>query len=341
MNGKEDLITKNSFSSVIVWVLLAFVLSGCATAKHSIPPTLTSSPIPFTPTSSPIPPTNTPSPLPPTYTPTPIPPTATQEPTSTITPLPGLAVFSVDTLGKNIPWLPLEPSVRPAVNFVAFNFLKPPFNDALVRQAFAHAIDRQVLVDMALRYRTNNPKPATSLTPPEILGRDLYNEVGARFDPQKAKELLAEAGYADPSTFPTVTMIVNAYGDIAPGARFNMANAMVEMWQTHLGVTVEVKVIADFKDYGNRLKTDPPEIFWQGWVADVNDPDNFLREMFHSGSPVNYGHFLNYDFDLLVDKAAQSRDPAYRQDLYIQAERLLCETEAALIPLYHFTYNIP
>jgi len=118
-----------------------------------------------------------------------------------------------------------------------------------------------------------------------------------------------------------------------------MANAIVKMWKDNLGVTVQVKVIKTFKDYGNRLKTDPPEIFWQGWAADFNDPDNFLRGIFHSGSQYNYGHFSNSEFDRLVDDAAIAGDPTKRQELYILAERLLCETEAAFIPLYHLTYK--
>lgn len=244
----------------------------------------------------------------------------------------------VDTLGNTLPWLPMDNKAVPGVNYVAFNLAIPPFNNALVRQAFAHAIDRQVIAEMAHKYRARDARPATTLTPPETLGRDLYNQVGAVFDPQKAKDLLTQAGYSDPSAFPTVTMIVNAYGDIAPGARFNMANAMVDMWQNNLGVSVQVKVVKTFKDYGDRLRTDPPEIFWQGWAADVNDPDNFLRGIFHSGSQYNYGHFSNAEFDQLVDDAAIAGHPAKRQELYILAERLLCETEAALIPLYHMTF---
>jgi oligopeptide transport system substrate-binding protein len=223
----------------------------------------------------------------------------------------------------------------PGVHFVGFNTLRPPFNNVLVRQAFAYAIDRQVILEMAKKYKASNPSPATTLTPPGILGRDLYNEVGAVFDPQRAKELLTEAGYSDPSAFPAVTIIVNASGDIAPGARFNMASAMAEMWKTNLGVSVQVEVIKAFKDYGNRLKTNPPEMFWFGWGADFNDPDNFLREIFHSGSQYNHGKFTNSEFDQLVGRAKRSRDPVERQELYILAERLLCETEAALIPLYH------
>jgi len=316
-------------------LLLLALLLGCAPQAMPTPvpptPTFTASPVTLTPTytSSPIPPTST-------VTPSPLPPTATQIPTPT--PLPGTLVLPVDTLGKAIPWLPMDPSATPGVNYVGFNLEIPPFNNALVRRAFAYAIDRQVIAEMAGKYKSSNSQPATTLIPPETLGRGLYNQVGAAFNPQKAKELLNEAGYSDSSTFPTVTMIVNAYGEKAPGARFNMANAMVEMWHEHLGVTVEVKVIKTFADYGNRLKTNPPEIFWQGWAADVNDPDNFMREIFHSDSQYNYGHFSNTEFDQLVDEAAKDRDPAKRQELYILAERLLCETEAALIPLFHVTY---
>jgi len=316
-------------------LLMLALLLGCSpqAAPSPVPPT----PVP---TSSPTPPTiaYTPSPLPPTatFTPAPPPPTATLTPTPT--PLPGTVVVPVDTLGNTLPWLPMDNKAVPGVNYVAFNLAIPPFNNALVRQAFAHAIDRQVIAEMAHKYRARDARPATTLTPPETLGRDLYNQVGAVFDPQKAKDLLTQAGYSDPSAFPTVTMIVNAYGDIAPGARFNMANAMVDMWQNNLGVSVQVKVVKTFKDYGDRLRTDPPEIFWQGWAADVNDPDNFLRGIFHSGSQYNYGHFSNAEFDQLVDDAAIAGHPAKRQELYILAERLLCETEAALIPLYHMTF---
>jgi ABC-type oligopeptide transport system substrate-binding subunit len=217
---------------------------------------------------------------------------------------------------------------------VGFNTLHPPFNSALVRQAFAYAIDRQVIADMAKKYKASNPTPATTLTPPDTLGRDLYDEIGSKFDPEKAKALLTEAGYSDPSAFPTLTMIVNSYGDIAPGARFNMASAMAEMWKTSLGVSVQVQA-TNPQGFRDRLNNNPPEMFWLGWVADVNDPDNFLREIFHSGSQYNYGKFASSEFDQLVDRAQKSKDPAQRQELYIQAERLLCETEAALIPLYY------
>jgi ABC-type oligopeptide transport system substrate-binding subunit len=316
---------KKSIQSVfLAFVVLMVLLSGCAPAS--------------TPVSTSVPPTVTPSPIPPTFTPEP---TATATLIPSPTPLPGLVVLPVDTLGKSIPWLPLDKTARPGVSSMNFNTLKPPFNSSLVRQAFAYAIDRDVLVEMAIKYKSTNPVHATTLTPPETLGRDLYNEVGAKFNPQMAKDLLTQAGYSDPSSFPKVIFLVNASGDTAPGARFNIANAMADMWQTHLGVSVEVQAIQSFSEYNDRLKSNTPDLFWFGWAADYNDPDNFLRELFHSSSEYNHGNFSNAEFDKLVDSAAKSSDPAERQELYIQAERLLCETEAALIPLWHSTYNIP
>lgn len=311
-------------SVLLVFVLLTVLLSGCASAS--------------TPVSTAVPSTFTPSPIPSTFTPEPtLTATAVPSPTS----LPGSVVLPVDTLGKSNPWLPLDKTVRPGVNFVGFNTLKPPFNNILVRQALAYAIDRDTLVEMATRYKAKDVVHATTLVPAETLGRDLYGEVGAVFNPQTAKDLLTQAGYSDPSSFPKVVLLVNVSGDTAPGARINMANAMADMWKTHLGIMVEVQVVQSFSQYNDRLKTNAPDLYWFGWSADFNDPDNFLREIFESNSEYNYGGFSNSDFDLLVNRARNSSDPAKRQELYIQAERLLCETEAALIPLFHLTYNIP
>jgi oligopeptide transport system substrate-binding protein len=318
---------KKSIQSFLYAVIaLTVILSGCAPAP------------------TPVPPTQTPSPIPPTFIPEP---TETATPIPSPTPLPGSLVLPLDTLGKSIPWLPLDKTGIPGVQYVGFNTLQPPFNSALVRQAFAHAIDRQVLIEMVRKYSApNGLAPATTFTPPQTLGRDLYGEVGANFDPQRAKELLTRAGYADSSSFPTVTFYVNgAAGDIAPYARLNMATAMADMWKTYLGVEVEIHTFQPYSEYENRLKTAPPDLFWIGWIADYNDPANFIGEIFNPNGDyhgeLNYGKFSNSEFDNLIGRAATSNDPAERQALYIQAERILCETEAAVIPIYHYYYNSP
>ena len=270
-----------------------------------------------------------------TDTPTEIP---TNMPTST--PLPGSIVVPVSSLGMDIPWLPLDRTRWPLVFIVTINNQLPPFDNPLVRQAFAASIDRDVIVEMAKKWYAVDPSPATTFIPPQTLGRNLYGEVGINFDPIRAKDLLIQAGYTDTSSFPKVTFIVNSYGDTAPGARFNMAKAMADMWHTYLGVTVEVQALKP-PSFGERIRFDPPELFWNGWVPDPgNDPD-FIRSIFQTDMEFNYGHFSNPDFDVLVERAAASHDPAIRQALYIEAERLLCETEAGIIPLYYTFTNIP
>lgn len=222
------------------------------------------------------------------------------------------------------------------VHVVTFNTELPPFDNPLVRQAFAASIDKNVIVDMAKRYYAIDPAPATTFIPPQTLGRDLYGKVGVNFDPAYAKELLTQAGYRDSTSFPTVTFIVNSYGDTAPGDRFNMASAMADMWHTYLGVTVKVEAYQP-PTFRDRIRTNPPALFWVGWLPDPgNDPD-FIRTIYYSGAQYNYGHFSNSTFDSLVDRAASLHDPATRQSLYIEAERVLCETEVGLIPLY-FTF---
>jgi ABC-type transport system substrate-binding protein len=228
----------------------------------------------------------------------------------------------------------MDESFNLTVTFIGFNARRPPFDNAMVRHALASAIDRGPILEMARRYGWEDVELATTLTPPGTLGRDLYGEVGISFDPLAAKDLLTQAGYEDPSTFPPVVFLVGAYGG-APGVRYNMANEMADMWETHLGIAVDVQVVSTFQEYYDRLDTNPPELFWFTWAADYNDPDNFLRELFHSGSEHNSSGFSNEDFDSLVERARTMSDPAERQELYIQAERLLCEAQAALIAIFH------
>jgi hypothetical protein len=215
-----------------------------------------------------------------------------------------------------------------------FNANIPPFDDSLVRRAFAHAIDRQVVADMRTELSGRGTSPATSFTPPQTLGRDLYGEVGAAYNPQIASELLSDAGYSDPSGFPVATVLVYPPGAY-PYGYLDIVSAMVDMWQSSLGVLVEIEIEWNWNAFLDRVRTDPPELFLIGWGADYNDPDNFLRTVFHSDMGGGFGLFSNPDFNQLVDRALEVTDPAERQMLYILAERLLCETEAAVIPLYH------
>jgi ABC-type oligopeptide transport system substrate-binding subunit len=273
----------------------------------------------------------------PTITASPVPPTSTLEPTATLPPepteLPGSLVFPLSTFADSIPWLPLDPSETPVVDFIGFNIHEPPFDNVLVRKAFAHATNRQVFAQMATTFNWHSVEPATTLTPSRTLGRNLYGEIGAPLDIHLAQDLLARAGYEDPSTFPEVDFVIYASSHVDVHAI--MALNMVDIWSTSLGVTVRIEEIADFGAYLERLATDLPALYWVSWAPDYNDPEDYLGTLFRSDSNLNMAQFSDVEFDRLVDRAATLSDPAQRQELYILAERILTETEAALIPLIH------
>lgn len=273
----------------------------------------------------------------PTLIPTPIP-TATNTPEPT--PVPGIQVYPVSSLGKGIPWLPYDDDNKPMSVYYGFNMERPPFNNVLVRQAFAAAVDREPIVQKALEKNFRNAKPATSLTPPEVLARDLYNEVGISFDPSRAKELLQQAGYPNGEGFPSTTLLVSIRGKGDPYTYYQMAEMITGMWQANLGVTVEIDLL-NVREYAERFRTNPPDIYQVGWGADYKDPDNFLKALFHSDSEINRGRFHNPEFDRLVEEAARLTDPEQRLLLYIQAEQILTEQETGAIPLYHSYVPIP
>jgi ABC-type oligopeptide transport system substrate-binding subunit len=307
---------KSIWSVFLTLVTLTLLVSGCAPAATLFPPTIS------------------PSPISPTFT---AEPTETVAPIPSSTPLPGLEVIPLEKLGTSVPWLPIDQSASPGAYFFFFNLSKPPFDNLLVRQAFAAAIDREALVEIAQEYGVKDAQPATTFTPPQTLGIELYNEIGIPFDPAHAKDLLAQAGYTDTSQFPAVTLLIAVQDPSAQGLHDSIAAATVDMWQQYLGVKITIERI-DFDSYLDRIASNPTEIFRAViYPKEINDPDSFLP-IFHTGAKMNFGGFSNPEFDQLVELAAKSNDPAKRQELYIQAERILCETETAVLPIYHATF---
>jgi ABC-type transport system substrate-binding protein len=291
------------------WLLALALLAACGQP---------STPIVQAPTA--LPATNTPIPVP-TNTPAP-------------TPLPGSQVYPITSLDNKIPWLPLEKGREPMTVFYGFNFNKPPFDNLLVRQAFAAAVDKDAVAEEAAGFGFREVRPAMTLTPPSVLGRDLYDEMGVLYDPVQAKALLEEAGYTDVKAFPVPTLIVYLRG-AAPGAHFRIAETIVDMWEQHLGIAVKIDVQETPGAAFAKLESSNAEMFLLAWGADLNDPDNFLKQMFHSQSPENHGHFYSPEFDRYVDQAAGLSDAGERQILYIMADRVISERDVALIPLFH------
>jgi serine/threonine protein kinase len=326
-----------------VWVLIVagvalaglFAAGGIVLAsrmKGSLPSM--SGLIPFHPTASPPPSTSSPVLGRPASASSPTPrPTSAPTPTPPPTPLPGSLVIPITSMSSTIPWLPIDTSARPSVYYLGFTVGNPPLDNVLVRQALASSVDRTAIVGLVAHYLPElGAIPATSFTPPQTLGLDLTGQVGLSFDPARAQQLLKQAGYSDPSSMRPLTIFVRTVGEY-PGLPLKMAEAVAGMWREHLGIEVVVEGTA--VTLADRFGLNPPDVFRLGWAADINDPDNFLYEIFRTGSQYNYGGWQNPSFLDLVSRAHAASDPKLRQQLYVEAERILCETDAAVIPLFH------
>ncbi|MBI5182011.1 MAG: peptide ABC transporter substrate-binding protein [Nitrospirae bacterium] len=212
-------------------------------------------------------------------------------------------------------------------NYYGFNVTKPPFNDVRIRKAFSMAIDRSEFPKIL----KGGELPAASWIPKGMLA---YNpDIGLKYNPDEAKRLLKEAGYPDGKGFPKATVAFNT----------NLDNQMIAenlqaQWKRNLNVSVELDN-QEWKVYLKRLKTDAPAIFRLGWGADFPDPDNFMN-LFTTDSGNNNTKWSNKKYDKLIELAAIEMAPEKRIKLYNEAQRILCEIDAPIMPLFISAQNV-
>ena len=139
---------------------------------------------------------------------------------------------------------------------------------------------------------------------------------GYPFDPAKAQELLAKAGYGDPEELPVITYTTAGYGDVN-----GYTTAVITMWQENLGVTIEPVILDPFTYYDELYAGNSGHIFSSGWCADYPDPQNFLDVLYHSQSRQNLGGYANPDVDARLEAARVEWDVAARLAQYTAIER--------------------
>lgn len=198
---------------------------------------------------------------------------------------------------------------------------RKPFDDPRVRKAFIMAVDRKVFPTIL----HGGEQPAPSWIPPGMLAHN--PKIGLPFNPPEARRLLREAGYPDGKGFPPVTLAYNTEED-----HKMVAEAVQGMWERNLGVVVSLDN-QEWKVYLKKLQNDPPNIFRLGWGADYPDPDNFMK-LFTATSGNNLTRWKNPRYDQLLDQAARELDPNKRIKLYDEAQKILCETDLPIMPLF-------
>jgi len=209
--------------------------------------------------------------------------------------------------------------------FIRINVTRPPFTDPRVRQAFALAVDKKRIVEKI----TQLGEPvAPGITPPGA-GQNYQPPPGLGLDIQRARELLAEAGFPNGKGFPRVEYLY-----IPLPIERNIAIELQAMWQDALGVTVNLTK-QEQKVWLKSMRDLDYHLCRSSWVGDYNDPSTFL-EMFITGSGNNRTGWSNKPYDDLIVDAAREPDSARRNAIFQQAEQQLISTEAAVIPVYYY-----
>jgi len=212
-------------------------------------------------------------------------------------------------------------------NYIGFNVTRKPFDDRRVRLAFTQAVDRRVFPAILRR----NELPAASWIPPQLPG--YAPDSGPPYNPERARQLLAAAGYPAGAGFPVVELLYPNREDTRL-----VVEEIQDQLKRNLNVRIEL-VAQEWKVYLETLHRDPPPMFRNSWGADYPDPETFMN-LFTTYNGNNSTRWSSSVYDRLIEAAEAEQDAGRRADLYRRADRLLCRQEAPIVCTYLSTQNL-
>jgi oligopeptide transport system substrate-binding protein len=209
--------------------------------------------------------------------------------------------------------------------YYRINVREPHLQDKRVRRALGMTIDREQLTEHVLKA---GQIPAYAMTPPNTRG--YYPPVSLSFDPEAARQLLADAGYPNGEGFPVTEILYNTN----EGHR-KMAVAIQQMWREHLNIEVTL-LNQEWKVYLDSESSGDYQISRAGWIGDYVDPNNFL-DMFLCDGGNNRTGWCNEEYDrLILEVAPTAKTHEERLAVFTQAETMLMD-DLPVLPIYTYT----
>ncbi|MGD9405253.1 MAG: ABC transporter substrate-binding protein [Anaerolineae bacterium] len=201
--------------------------------------------------------------------------------------------------------------------WLAFDVSRAPFDDPRVRRAFAQAVDREAMEDVP---GAGFDAPATGgFVPPGMPGHS--PGIALPYNPELARQLLAEAGYPGGTAFPSLDALTPR------GPTWHRINEYLRaQWRENLGVDIRWQEL-EFTEFVHRFFGHHGHLFRNAWVADYPDPDSFLRVFMQTRTEWRHGPYLE-----LVERARRTVNQGERMRLYARAERILAD-EVPILPL--------
>ena len=211
-----------------------------------------------------------------------------------------------------------------SVYFYKLNNDVPPLDDVRVRQAISMAIDRKQIVEEVSK---GGQQPAYSLVPPGIAG--YKGAEGLRENVERAKELLAEAGFPGGRGFPKISLMYNTSETHRP-----IAEVIQQQLQNNLNIKLELKNM-EWGSFVETVQQEKYEMARYGWVGDYPDPNTFL-DLWITGNPQSNTNWSNPEYDRLIRAAGTEMNSKKRMEMLRQAETII-STELPIIPIYFYT----
>ncbi len=217
------------------------------------------------------------------------------------------------------------------VSFLAFNTQMPPFDNKIVRKAVAHAINKQAILS-TVYFGDSEAEQASTIIPNTSWAYDKSIET-PNYSIEKAKKLLAEAGFADGFTMDLWAMPVQrAYNPDAV--------TMAKLIQADLAkVNIQVNIVKNY-EWATFLRLVGQGLHQSvllGWSADHPDPDNFFTPLLSCASAAtgnNRALWCNEPFDEVIYKALQTSNVLKRKQYYSQALKII-NADLPLLPIAH------
>ncbi|GAB4451985.1 MAG: ABC transporter substrate-binding protein [Armatimonadaceae bacterium] len=199
-----------------------------------------------------------------------------------------------------------------------------PFQDKRVRQAFAHAINKEPILQQVL---LGINERAEGVVPKGLFSYDPEFK-GLAHDTEKAKQLLADAGYPNGQGLPPMTLY---FREKQPDLR--KTAEVIQQQLAEIGVNVNLQEM-EWGAYLKKNENFETELFHMRWGADYLDPQNFLSLLLTTKAPENYTGYSNPQYDALCRQADAENNREKRVALYRQAEKIVVE-DAPWVPLYY------
>jgi dipeptide transport system substrate-binding protein len=217
------------------------------------------------------------------------------------------------------------------ISYLAFNLKKAPTNVRAVREALDIAVDRAAIFKVL--FPRGDATQAVSAFPPAVPGH--HDGLKNEFNPERAKKLLAEAGFANGLTLDLwalpITSSTNPNGML-------MAQMIQQDW-ARIGVKANIKTY-EWGEYLKRANNGEHDVYMSGWTGDTADPDDFLAPNLTCAASRGGIKFCDAEFDKLVEQGRATMDTTERARIYRRAQEIF-KRERPWITMAHSTLYMP